>query len=139
MFTTDLKTSSTLLSQGSARQGEPLGQERPNGQPAASAPQESQSPGDVARKFSLGAKAVPKLAGNAAFIAPVRRFGAGPKRGQVGAVNVAPLSESERQAKIAAEIAALRTVNGQKSVPERSWSYLAMEGGKGKDASRKQP
>jgi hypothetical protein len=139
VFTTDLKPSSTLPLHGSARPGEPLGQERPGEPPSASASQESQSPGDVARKFSLGAKAGPKSADNAAFNAPVRRFGGGPKKGQVGAVGVAPISESERQAKIAAEIAALRTANSHKSESARSWSYLAMEGGKGKNANRKQP
>jgi hypothetical protein len=92
----------------------------------------------MARKFSLGAKPEPKSGHNAAFIAPVRRFGGGPKKSQVGAVGVARISESELQAKIAAEIAALRTSNSHKSAPARSWSYLAMEGGKGKDASPKQ-
>ena len=46
-------------------------------------------------------------------------------------------SEADRQAMLEAELQALRHPKTGKVGEARSWSYLATEGGKGKDAGRK--
>jgi hypothetical protein len=65
-----------------------------------------------------------------------RRLSAIPDSLLQPAVRLPAMSESERQDRIVAEIDALRTARRQNAEPARAWSYLAMEGGKGKNANR---